>query len=121
MEDVGVYHWVRRIIRWKLLGLSWVRELSLGEGGNQVETVGGYHWVRGIIRWRLLGIRRSIEERGRKVVWNMFSRYAAAIVEIICSLNQFSLSLILTSSSSSLPHSGHPLAHTLLKSRNINC
>ena len=62
-----------------------------------------------------------MEERGGEVVWDMFSRYAAANVEIICSLNQFSLLLILASSSSSLPHSGLPLARTILKSRNINC
>ena len=34
VEDCWGYHWVRGIIRWRLLGLS------LGEGDNQVETVG---------------------------------------------------------------------------------
>ena len=45
-----------------------------------------------------------MEERGGEVVWDMFSRYAAANVEIVRSLHQFSLSLILASSS--LPHYG---------------
>ena len=42
METDGGYHWVRGIIRWRLVGLS------LGEGDNQMETDVGYHWVRGI-------------------------------------------------------------------------
>ena len=44
METDGGYHWVRGIIRWRLMVV----------GDNQVETDGGYHWVRGIIRWRLM-------------------------------------------------------------------
>ena len=58
------------------------------------------------------------KERGGYV--GVFSRYAAANVETIRSLHLSSLSLILASSSSSLPHSGLALAHTLLKSRDIN-
>ena len=51
--------------------------------------------------------------KGRGGCVGMFSRYAAENVEIICSWHQFSLSLILASSSSSLPHSSS-IPHSVL-------
>ena len=59
----------------------------------------------------------SMEDKDGEVVWDMVSLYAAANVEIIRSLYLSSLSLILASSSSFLPHSGLTLT---LQSWDIN-
>ena len=84
-----------------------------------MEIVGGKKLGIGLVKW-MVSIMMSMEERGGEVVWDMFSRYAAANVKIIRSLHLSSPPLILASRSSFLPHSGLPLARTLLKSRNIN-
>ena len=49
VEDCWGYHWVRGIIRWRLLGLS------LGEGDNQVETI-GLSWGEGDNQVETVGV-----------------------------------------------------------------
>ena len=61
-----------------------------------------YHWVRRIIRWKLLGerngyrvgeIRISMEERGGKVVWGMFSRNHLFLIAPVFLISDHGLSL----------------------------
>ena len=70
--------------------------------------MGKINWVL-VRRNEWVRIRMSMEEKGGEVVRDMFSQYAAANVEIICSFHVFPI-----------PDLGLPLAHTLLKSKDIN-
>ena len=48
-----------------------------------METVGGKKLGIGLVKW-MVRIRKSMEERGGEVGWDVSSRFAAANVDIIC-------------------------------------